>query len=183
MSKKLPSHPVGATLYADFPNWKLGFTRDFAHDPGTVWDAITKADQVAQWMPFRPDHDLVALGDVGLIQTDGSEEELQGRVLEVQPPSSLIYLWGADHLRFDLVPTDTGTSLGFIHTFNDHNSASGIAAGWHLCLAALELLLDGKDVPSVVGENAMTYGWEDLEQEYSALFQDQDDSPEPMDSL
>lgn len=183
MTSHLPSRPVEATLYADFPRWKLGFSREFDHDPGTVWNAITRADQVARWMPFQPDRDLVSLGDVWLTPTDGGEEDLEGRVLEVQAPSSLIYLWVSDHLRFDLTPTDSGTSLGFVHTFSDHDSAGSFAAAWHLCLAALELLLDGKDVPSVVGENAMNCGWEDLERQYSALFEDRDDSPEPMRSL
>lgn len=183
MTSKLPNHPVEATLYASYPNWKLGFTRELAKEPATVWDAISRADEVATWAPFRPDHDLVSLGDVGLTPTDGGEEALPGRVLEVQAPSSLVYLWGTDQLQFELTPTDAGTRLGFVHTFDDHNSAGSFAAGWHLCLAALELLLAGKDVPSVVGDNAMEHGWEDLEREYAALFEDRDDSPEPMRSL
>lgn len=183
MTTKLPSHPVAATLYADFPRWVLRLNREFPQDPGTVWDAITKADEVAKWTPFRPDHDLIALGDVWLTPLDGGKEDLPGRVLEVHSPSSLLYLWVSDHLRFDLTPTDEGTGLGFAYTFDDRNSAASLAAGWHLCLAALEVLLDGKDVPSVVGENAKKYGYEDLERQYAELFEENDASPEPMGSL
>lgn len=34
----------------------------------------------------------------------------------------------------------------------------------------MELLLAGKDVPSVTGEKAKEYGWAELQREYEALF-------------
>jgi uncharacterized protein YndB with AHSA1/START domain len=183
MTSKLPTHPVKATLHADNFNWKLHMNRQFTQDQSAVWDAITKADQVAQWTPFRPHHDLLSTGDVWLTPTDGGGEDLQGRVLEVRSPSSLHYLWGTDHLRFELEPTEKGTLLTFAHTFTDRNAAPSLAAGWHLCLAALEMLLDGKDVPSVVGMKAMDYGWEDLEREYRDFFNEKGDASEPTGSV
>lgn len=182
MTAKLPPHPAAATLHAGNLNWTLHLNREFPQDQAVVWDAITKADQVAQWTPFRPDHDLVATGDVWLTPMDGGEEDLRGRVLEVQSPSSLRYLWVSDQLRFELSPTDNGTLLTLAQTFEDRNAAPGLAAGWHVCLGALELLLAGREVPSVVGVNAMKYGWEDLMREYKAIFNENADVTEPTGS-
>lgn len=184
MTTKLPQHPVEATLHPDNLNWTLHMHRTFPQDQNAVWDAITKADLVGQWMPFRPHGDFVATGDVWLTPTDGGNEDMEGNVLNVNAPASLRYRWGTDELRFELTPGDKGTTLDFAHTFDDRNSAAKIAAGWHICFGALHLLLAGKDVPSVVGQNAMNYGWEELEREYSALFEDNDSTPEtPMDEL
>ncbi|HWV24611.1 MAG TPA: SRPBCC domain-containing protein [Thermomicrobiales bacterium] len=183
MTHELPETPVGATLHPGNLNWTLHMHRSFAQGQGAVWDAITKADLVGQWTPFRPASDLVATGDIWLTPTDGETGDIQGHVLEVNPPSSLRYLWGSDELRFEVSPEDGKTMLDFAHTFEDRNSASKIAAGWHICLAALELLLAGGEVPSVVGQNALKYGWEELEREYDALFTDNDSTPEPMGEL
>jgi uncharacterized protein YndB with AHSA1/START domain len=183
MATKLPAHPVKATLHADNFNWKLHMNRDFPQDQATVWHAITKADQVARWMPFRPAHDLLATGDVWLTPTDGGEEDAQGHVLEVDSPSSLHYLWGPDHLRFEVTPTESGTLLFFTHTFTDRNAAPSMAAGWHLCFAALEMFLAGQDAPSVVGEKAMDYGWKELEQQYKDFFNEKGDVSEPTGSV
>lgn len=183
MTTQLPAHPAEATLHADNTRWTLHLNRDFPQDQAVVWEAITKADSLAKWTPFRPNHDLSATGDVWLTPTDGGEEDIQGEVLEAKMPSSLVLLWGTDPLRFTLTATKTGTALTFAHSFDDRNAAASIAAGWHICLGALALLLAGEDVPSVVGKNAMDYGWEALQEAYDARFEEQDDSPEPMESL
>ncbi len=57
------------------------------------------------------------------------------------------------------------------------------AAGWHLCFAALEMLLAGQDAPSVVGEKAMDYGWKELEQQYRDFFDEKGDVSEPTGSV
>lgn len=183
MSSTLPAHPAEATLHADNTRWTLPLNREFPSGQTEVWNAVTRANLLTKWTPFTPNHDLVATGDVWLAPTDGGEADIQGSVLEVQALSSLAFLWGTDLLRFTLTPTQTGTLMTFAHAFDDRNAAASMAAGWHICLGALELLLAGKDVPSVVGMNAMKYGWETLQKEYEALFEDQDDALKPMGSL
>ena len=173
MADALPNHPVAATLHADSPRWRLHLHREFPQAPARVWEAVTRADLVARWTPFRPAHDLTATGEVWLTPTDGGEEDLQGNVLEVERPTTLVYLWGTDHLRFDLMESGTGTMLSLAHTFDDRNAASSYAAGWHLCLGALELVLAGKDAPSVVGQHAMEHGWPELNKRYAELFREQ----------
>ncbi len=96
-------------------------------------------------------------------------------------PESLTYMWGDDELRFSVFEEDDGTLLTLAHTMSDHETAASTAAGWHLCLAALEMLLNGDEVPSVVGENARQYGWDELDEAYRALFDDQTDHAVPGD--
>lgn len=179
MPHDLPHHPVEATLHPGNLNWTLHMHRHFPQDRETVWDAITKADLVARWMPFRPAADLLVTGDIWLTPTDGGED-IQGHVLHVNAPSSLRYLRVADELRFEVSPMNGGTALVFAQTFEDRNSAAAFAAGWHLCLAALERLLAGQDIPPrTTWDDARA----DLEREYAALFTGNDSTPEPMSDL
>jgi uncharacterized protein YndB with AHSA1/START domain len=181
MTTALPYHAVAGSLVATPPRWRLSLQRTFPQDANAIWEAVTDPDQVAAWTPFRPDRNLATEGPVRLAPVDGSDESHDSMVLETTPHESLTYFWGTDQLRFTLINNDEGTTLTIIHTFDDHNFAPSMAAGWHLCLGALELLLQGNEVPSVVGENAKAFGWEDLEAAYSALFESQTDRSIPDD--
>ena len=181
MTTSLPEHPAAASLVANPPRWTLRLQRTFPHDRHTVWQAITDPDALARWTPVRPDRALTSTGPVRLTAVDGSNEIHDSQVLTVTAPESLTYLWGDDQLRFSLFEEAGGTLLTLAHTMDDHNAAASTAAGWHLCLGALELLLDGKEVPSVVGKQAMQFGWEELEREYRAMFERQTDASVPGD--
>jgi uncharacterized protein YndB with AHSA1/START domain len=181
MTTSLPEHAAAASLVASPPRWVLRLQRTFPQGRDAVWRAITNPDDVASWTPFRPDRALGSTGPLRLTAIDGSGEVHDSQVRSVTPPESLTYLWGDDQLRFSLFEESNGTLLTLAHTMDDHNAAASIAAGWHLCLGALELLLEGKEVPSVVGEKAKQYGWQNLEREYRALFAAQTDTSIPDD--
>lgn len=181
MTSKLPQHPASAALVAIYPHWTLRLRRTFAQDRGAVWRALTDPEQIARWAPYRPDRNIATEGPVRLEPLDGSGEPLDGQVLDTVPDETLTYTWGSDQLRFGLSDDQDGVALTLGHNMDDRNSAASVAAGWHICLAALELLLAGKDVPSVVGENAMDHGWEDLQREYEAMFDEQNDESIPGD--
>lgn len=184
MAANLPQHDAAARLHAANTEWIIHLSRDFPQDAETVWNAITDADQLAHWTPFHPDRNLDTVGPVHLTMIDGEEGDgdvLPSEVTDATRPESLVYTWGADRLRFDLFEEDGGVKLALAHNFADRNSASSFAAGWHLCLGALELLLNGEDVPSVVGMNAMEHGYEDLERDYRAIFDEQTESQYPDD--
>jgi uncharacterized protein YndB with AHSA1/START domain len=181
MTTELPQHTPAAALVAVYPRWTLRLQRTFPQDRDAVWAAITEPDKVAQWTPFRPDRNLGSTGPVRIKQIDGSNEVFDSEVREEISHESLTYLWGSDQLRFSLTDANGGTSLTLAQTFDNRNAAASMAAGWHLCLSALELLLEGKEVPSVVGMKAMDYGWEDLSREYEARFSDQTDTSIPDD--
>ena len=181
MTTSLPYHPAAASLVANPPRWTLRLQRTFAQDRDAVWQAITDPDALARWTPIRPDRVLTSTGPVRLTAVDGSNGVHDSQVRAVSAPESLTYLWGDDQLRFSLFEEGDGTLMTLAHTMDDHNAAASTAAGWHLCLGALELLLNGEDVPSVVGEKAKAFGWDDLEREYRALFDEQTDASIPGD--
>jgi uncharacterized protein YndB with AHSA1/START domain len=182
MTPSLPQHAAAASLVANPPRWTLRLQRTFAQDRDAVWRAITDPDALARWTPIRPDRALTSPGPVRLTAVDGSDEIHDSEVRDVTAPESLTYLWGDDQLRFSVFEQDGGTLLTLAHTMDDHNAAASTAAGWHLCLGALELLLAGDEVPSVTGENAKQYGWDALEREYRALFDEQTDISIPGDT-
>lgn len=182
MTTSLPQHPATASLVANPPHWTLRLQRTFPQDREAVWHAITDPDSVARWAPFRPSRALTSTGPVTLTPVDDSgDEPIDSEIRAVTAPESVTFLWGEEQLRFSTFEEDDGTLLTLAHTMDDHNIAAGIAAGWHLCLGALELLLEGKEVPSVVGENAKLHGWDELEDAYRALFDDQRDRSVPGD--
>jgi uncharacterized protein YndB with AHSA1/START domain len=181
MTTSLPEHAAAASLVANPPHWTLRLQRTFPQDRNAVWHAITDPDALAQWTPIRPDRALSSTGPVRLTAVDGSDEVHDSQVRSVTAPESLTYLWGDDQLRFSVFEESDGTLLTLAHTMDDHNAAASTAAGWHLCLGALELLLDGQDVPSVVGENAKAFGWDELERAYRRLFDEQTDASNPDD--
>jgi uncharacterized protein YndB with AHSA1/START domain len=176
MTDRLPTHPVDATLLPDGERWTLHMTRALDQPPDVVWTALTDASRLPQWVPFAPDRDLDATGDVGLPvigDPASTAESSRGSVVHVEAPRMLSYLWGDDLVGFVLAGSATGTTLHLTHTFDDREAASSMAAGWHLCLAALDGFLDGLDLTSVAGEAAMDHGWPELNQRYAALFREQ----------
>ncbi len=119
---------------------QLRFRRQLGHAPEKVWRAITEPEHVAAWFPqrivgeWRPGATLRFVGDGGTFE---------GEVLACEPPSLLEFRWGPDVIRLEVAPTDTGCFLTLIDTLEEHGKAARDAAGWHVCLDALGLHLDG----------------------------------------
>ncbi len=158
---------------ADDGRWTLTFVRDLRHPPEKVWAALTEPAQLRRRSPFAPARALTTPGPTTLTMLDGSDahetgEPLAGEVLEVDPPSVLVYTWGQDVLRWSLAPTDHGTRLTLEHTVDQADWMPKVAAGWHLCLVVGDRVLSGDDIGPIVGEQAMAYGWQDLHDRYAA---------------
>ena len=81
-----------------------------------------------------------------------SEEELRGEVLRLEPERLLEFRWGKHVLRCELVAEEGGCVLHFSETLDDPSWAARNAAGWEMCLEAMETLLQ-------VGTLAK-FGWE-----------------------
>jgi uncharacterized protein YndB with AHSA1/START domain len=146
----------------------LVFVRDLRHPPDKVWAALTDRTQLSQWAPFTADRNLDRLGDTTLTMIDGEDEvALPAKVSHCEPPRVLEYTWGDDVLRWQLEPTATGTRLTLQHTTDDPTMVPKVAAGWHLCLAVADRLLDGRPFGPIVGDTAMQYGWQRLHDEYA----------------
>jgi uncharacterized protein YndB with AHSA1/START domain len=155
---------------ADGERLTLVFARDLSHPPAAVWRSLTDPAELTAWSPFVADRDLGTPGPVTLTMIDGDErQDLPGEVTRADPPSVLEYTWGDDALRWELERTDAGTRLTLRHTVADREFLSKAAAGWHLCLVVADRLLAGTPIPPIRGEEAMSYGWSDLNEAYSKL--------------
>ena len=166
---EFPKHEANATFRANDRTWTLHESRIFPQSRERVWEAITEPDLVAQWAPFRPERPMTSEGILDYAPTDGSEAPAPSEIRQVIPGESLTFMWGDDAIKLDVLQPESGegTLLGLSHTFADRNMGSSFAAGWHICLGALEMLLAGKPVPHVVGMDAMEYGYEDLNAAYA----------------
>jgi len=148
--------------------WALVFVKDFAHPPEKVWRALTAKDEVGQWAPFIADRDLDTTGPAVLSMVDGDTvEPATVDIRRVEPPRLLEYDWVGDHLRWELVATDTGTRLTLTHTHANRDWMPRLATGWHLCLAVADHLLGGDPVPPIRGRDALNHGFEKLSESYA----------------
>ena len=162
---------VAPGLVADGADWVLIVDRTLPHPPEQVWAALTRADQLRVWGPFSSSRDLVSAGPVTLTDLGVADPSTTEAVVrEVVSPRLLVLDWGADTLRWELAAAGAGTRLTLRHRFADRAQAASYAAGWHLCLRALEASLNGRPLPSVVGENALDHGYHDLHDGYARLF-------------
>jgi hypothetical protein len=60
------------------------------------------------------------------------------------------------------------TGLTLRHTTDDRDGVPKAAAGWHICLAVAERLLDGQPVGPIRGGDALNHGWQDLHEAYAS---------------
>lgn len=161
-----PLHEVQRQRSGD--RWTLVFTRDLRHPPERVWAALTEPEQLREWSPFEADRGLGLVGDVMLTMIDGeTRAETPASVTRVEPPALLEYVWGGDLLRWELAPIDGGTRLTLRHTVTDRDWVPKGAAGWHICLAVAELLLDGRPVGPIRGSRSREFGWDELQEAYA----------------
>lgn len=168
MSSNVSENPY---LIQENGEWILVLERSLEHPIEDVWAALTKAEQISNWGPFTADRDLTTVGAVKLAHINASEaDEMQGDVLEVNPPHLLILRWGPDILRWELSGEGDRTVLILRHRFAKYQDAPSYAAGWHLCLKGLTGTLSGEKMPSMAGENALKYGWQELYEQYSKQF-------------
>ena len=115
----------------------LRMERRLRHAPERVWPALVEPARLADWFPTPVTIDLRVGGAMTF-------EELSGTVTDLDPPRLIAYTWDTDHLRFELEPDGDGTLLVLTHTFDDRAGAASFASGWHVCVAALRLALDGR---------------------------------------
>jgi uncharacterized protein YndB with AHSA1/START domain len=163
-----PGPLANVSCHASGNRWTLVFIRDLRHPPEKVWAALTEPDQLREWSPYTADRDLSSAGDATLTMIDGDTfEDLPASVSRAERPTLLEYTLGTDLLRWELTAIDTGTRLTLRHTVEDRDLVPKVAAGWHLCVAVAEHLLDGRPVGPIRGENARNYGWDELHDAYA----------------
>jgi uncharacterized protein YndB with AHSA1/START domain len=137
----------------------LRFVRRFAHPVERVWAAITESEQLRFWMPCDIVGDRRAGADITLPFWPAQVEKYQleettltGRIEAWEPPAVFQWTWGGDILRFELKRSNGGTTMTFTTWLEspDPDGAAGAAGGYHICLRALQLLLDTGSAPPLV---------------------------------
>ncbi|WP_370326116.1 SRPBCC family protein [Euzebya sp.] len=152
----------------------LRFERHLAHPPEKVWRAITESAHLRSWfpadivgerrpgaaieLPFWPDH--VEAHDI-------ADPVLSGEIRVWDPPREFTWTWDGDLLHWQLTSEGDGTRLTFTTwpaDQDDHPALSDQAAGYHVCLDHLEVLLDGGDLTPLAAADPSP-----LEVRYAAL--------------
>jgi uncharacterized protein YndB with AHSA1/START domain len=129
----------------------LRFERRLAHPPEKVFRAISDPAELAHWFPATVETELRAGAPIRFTFEDVDFEAPDGELLEIDRPKLLVYRWGDSVLRWEVVPDGTGCRLHFTHTLGGGEAWGGRlaaarhAAGWDVCLAALEARLDGAE--------------------------------------
>jgi uncharacterized protein YndB with AHSA1/START domain len=146
--------------------WRLRFTRDLAHPIERAWQALTEPEQLQAWFPQRIVGDLLTPGAPLRFEHTGVDmPAFEGRVLAVEPPSLLEFLWGTDTLRFELAKAEGGCTLTLMDTIGELGRAARDGAGWHACLDVLEAALDGRAATLTAGDR-----WQEVHKEYIDAF-------------
>lgn len=161
----------------------LRYVRRLAHPPERVWRALTESNQLRHWfpcdivgertagaelkLPFWPDH----VEDYGI-----ETPVVTGRLHVWDPPRVFEWSWDTDRLRWELESDADATVLTFTTWIgepqahgpagspDDATGTSRAAAGYHVCLDSLEVLLDEGTAGPLLEADA-----ESLEAEYRAL--------------
>jgi uncharacterized protein YndB with AHSA1/START domain len=131
---------IDGTLEQVDSRWRLRFRRRLAHPPEKVWRAIVEPEQRDRWFPQQIVGDWRIGSRLRFVSEFG---DFEGEVLAFEPPSLIEFRWGTDTIRVEVAPDGEGSLLTLLDMFDELGKAARDAAGWHVCLDALESALDG----------------------------------------
>jgi uncharacterized protein YndB with AHSA1/START domain len=145
---------MGAILHAD-GGWVLRYERTLRHPRPKVWRALTESEHLRHWLPCDIVGERRAGGAVELPfwpdvvdRYQIAQPILRGRIEVWEPPAVFEWWWDEDRLRWELDEHGEGTRLVFTTWVGDAAVGADAAAGYHVCLDRLEVLLDtGRGAP------------------------------------
>jgi uncharacterized protein YndB with AHSA1/START domain len=153
-------------------NWTLVVVKQLRHSPEKVWRALTDPAQLREWAPFDAGGNMGIAGTAVKLNTVGTLTPMisEIKIKRADAPNLLEYSWGGGDLRWELEEFGSGTRLTLWHSIDRRYIAMG-AAGWHICLDALDHALSGTPIGRIVGPEAMKLeGWQRLNADYARQF-------------
>lgn len=159
------------TLEADFGTLSkegdlsvLHYRRELAQPRAKVWRALTEAKELEGWFPTTIEGALEPGSALVFSFRDMDLAPMHGKVLAVEAPGLLEFMWGDDRVRFELSEDgEASTVLAFTVWFPEHGKGARDGAGWHVCLDALDAVVAGRTLPEVEGQR-----WRQVHPEYVA---------------
>ena len=129
----------------------LRFDQEYAQPAERVWRALTDGAELSEWTPWQVRIDPVPGGRIELAFGGGAPA--RGVVTDAEPHELLAFDWPGipgsaydETLRWTLAPAATGCALTLEVTLQDIEHAPQSAAGYHLSLEHLGVLLSGEPV-------------------------------------
>jgi uncharacterized protein YndB with AHSA1/START domain len=134
----------GTVQQLDDGRWQLRFTRTLRHPQERVWRAITEPEHLSHWFPTTVEGERETGAPLRFSFPGGEAPPMEGEMVAFQPESVMELRWGPDVIRIELRPMQDGTELTLLDTLEERGKAARDAAGWHVCLDALEAGLSGE---------------------------------------
>jgi uncharacterized protein YndB with AHSA1/START domain len=168
------------TVIRDGGQRGLRYQRRLFHSPEKVWRAITESEHLRHWFPA----DIVGERRRGaaielpfwpatIDKHPMKETLLHGEIRVWQPPAVFEWTWDADVLRWELKAIEGGTLLTFTTWLGDPDSnVVNTAAGYHVCLDHLVLLLDHGSAPALMDADVAP-----VERRYAAIAEALEETP------
>jgi uncharacterized protein YndB with AHSA1/START domain len=136
--------------------------------PAEVFEYFTRAEALVRWMGDRATLDPRPGGEFTLFFDDRC---VQGRYVEVAPPSRLVISWGrqgsrdmppfSSTLEVSFRPEGGGTRVDIVHHGLPHSESARHALGWRHYLGRLAILASGREPEPHQTPAALTEGVDD----------------------
>ncbi|GAA2108097.1 SRPBCC domain-containing protein [Kocuria atrinae] len=135
------------------------FEREYAAAPNQLWSTVATARAMSRWFPSRVQ--LNAHQGGGIVFTgDPHMDSSTGTVTNWEPERHWSFTWGDSEVDITVEPCPKGSKLTFIEFLEAENTAARNAAGWHVCLHAMQSVLTGDTMTTPLDWEPMYRGYE-----------------------
>ncbi|WP_203567313.1 SRPBCC domain-containing protein [Aestuariimicrobium ganziense] len=137
----MPRHDA---VFADEPA-RVRFVRLLPLNPDRLWWFVGDPEGLQEWFPAPVvSYESRAGGRICLSGDPYKPDGSSGRVLVFEQGQRFAFEWGEDELELSVSQTSMGLAqLELVNRLSDRDGAARNAAGWDLCLDALESAATG----------------------------------------